>query len=523
MPRGTDIELGLSLRDEATATWNRFVSNVEAGTAEITRNANETGRLSRFIQEGRKEQRDQNYLFREARNVIGTATFAMVGLSEATGAGTKLQKDLNTSIVAGYSAFQSANFMMSALGMGTGAWGLAIQTILGLGTGYLAFINNTTNASAAANAELRELNRGLDRYLLSLSQRGKNAGDFSDRRITSEINVHVRNVAILEQEIEAIKKRIDLSTDDKTREKLEGELKLKEKHYNAEFAFVEALGNEQKTRRGIISELEREIGLLEKKRKLAETPAELSALTVQLHKKQRALEDVNRWGFKQSDDSFWNVWDAKFEGNQARRAGQNLAASMKMANELRRAFQDLGPSQEELNAKQLRFIAELQSGIGLLNDGITSLGVRADSTVSKAISLVQYALQASEILKQMESGDVGKTGGSLGIFGLFLKAVALFHRGGQVPIAHSGLVLPGPPSRNIPIIARGGETIRTEAQEAALQKSTNRNSVTLNVHFNSPVPHSAWVIESVKDAIRQTGLSVDKLMVDNRAKVALNP
>lgn len=45
-----------------------------------------------------------------------------------------------------------------------------------------------------------------------------------------------------------------------------------------------------------------------------------------------------------------------------------------------------------------------------------------------------------------------------------------FHTGGTVPKAHSGAYVNAPASREFPILVRGGETIRTESQEANVQR-----------------------------------------------------
>ena len=73
---------------------------------------------------------------------------------------------------------------------------------------------------------------------------------------------------------------------------------------------------------------------------------------------------------------------------------------------------------------------------------------------------------------------------SVGFGGFFnqLTGLKIFHAGGIVPKAHDGMYINAPASREFPIVVRGGETVRTEGQEAALKRG-NRGGVT-NHYWN---------------------------------------
>ena len=90
-----------------------------------------------------------------------------------------------------------------------------------------------------------------------------------------------------------------------------------------------------------------------------------------------------------------------------------------------------------------------------------------------------------------------------------------FHQGGTVG---GGLFLDAPPHREIPVLARGGETFRTEAQEAALGGG---GGAIVNINFNSPVSDVQFVTRSIQKALRETGLPVEKLFVNRRSKISL--
>jgi hypothetical protein len=95
----------------------------------------------------------------------------------------------------------------------------------------------------------------------------------------------------------------------------------------------------------------------------------------------------------------------------------------------------------------------------------------------------------------------------------------LFHEGGTVPKAHEGMFINAPPTQEFPILVRGGETIRTEKQEAQLQ--TNGGTV-VTINFNSPIPHSDWIKQSVQEGMRLSGLTIDKYFVNsNKVNIAI--
>lgn len=91
-----------------------------------------------------------------------------------------------------------------------------------------------------------------------------------------------------------------------------------------------------------------------------------------------------------------------------------------------------------------------------------------------------------------------------------------FHQGGTV-----GDFSQQPASREFPVMVRGGETVRTEGQERDLQNRKSGSGGVVNINFNSPVSDSQFVVNSIKKALRETGLTIDKLAVNNRSKIVL--
>lgn len=100
------------------------------------------------------------------------------------------------------------------------------------------------------------------------------------------------------------------------------------------------------------------------------------------------------------------------------------------------------------------------------------------------------------------------------------------------PKFHQGGIVPGIEGEEVDIVAQAGEVIRTPQQENRLQRQLNEtiepsNSnnnpvyITVNNHFNSPIPHGEWIKESIQEGMRKTGLTVDKYFVNNRKLIKL--
>ncbi|MHB1050993.1 MAG: hypothetical protein ACYC09_13010 [Bacteroidota bacterium] len=103
---------------------------------------------------------------------------------------------------------------------------------------------------------------------------------------------------------------------------------------------------------------------------------------------------------------------------------------------------------------------------------------------------------------------IGTIGGSLiggpigGVIGNLIGG--LFHDGGTVPKAHNGMFIDAPPSREFPILVRGGETIRTEEQEASLRKSSG---ITVIVNNYGPIATTQAFKEIVEKGMREIGVT----------------
>lgn len=116
-----------------------------------------------------------------------------------------------------------------------------------------------------------------------------------------------------------------------------------------------------------------------------------------------------------------------------------------------------------------------------------------------------------------ELGPLGYAGAALVSAAVAAQVAVIMSQ--KMPKFHEGGVVPGPKTQEYPILVRGGETVRTEAQERSLKKNANGN---VYVTFNSPVPHAQWVKQSIEEGISRTGLSVNDYFVTTNKGITWN-
>jgi hypothetical protein len=171
-------------------------------------------------------------------------------------------------------------------------------------------------------------------------------------------------------------------------------------------------------------------------------------------------------------------------------------------------------------------IVALEGGMGAMfgtiNEGFNKIW---NDTFGEANSLFEQFLQGmtqalltwveEQVATQIVTGLLGAiSGGGGGLFG-FLGG--LFHQGGTVPKAHEGAYINAPASKEFLVKVRGGETVRTEQQEAALKA---KGGVTIN--FNGPVSNEVWIKRTVESAMRMAGYNdSQKFFKNNRYNIAI--
>lgn len=169
------------------------------------------------------------------------------------------------------------------------------------------------------------------------------------------------------------------------------------------------------------------------------------------------------------------------------------------------------------------------SGLDAVRAGIVDgVGKAWEDMFGEANSLLEMFIQ--NFIAQLSSQAVTSAiSGLLSLIpgGSFLGSIfgGIFHAGGTVPKAHGGLYVNAPATKEFPIIVRGGETIRTESQEAQLRGAlTNRGGTTIvnNFHFSGPIATAQAFKEIVERGMREIGASdVTQYFKNSRSNLVL--
>lgn len=172
------------------------------------------------------------------------------------------------------------------------------------------------------------------------------------------------------------------------------------------------------------------------------------------------------------------------------------------------------------------FQSAMLAGLDSIHYGIVDyIGGAWESMFGEANSLLEMFIKS--FVEQLTSNVVKSAiGGLLSLFpgGGILGGIfgGIFHDGGTVPKAHNGAYISAPPSREFPILVRGGETIRTESQEAELQRSRSGGGVTIVVNANGPIASPQAFKEIIERGMRETGITdVAQYFKNSRNNLAL--
>ena len=142
-----------------------------------------------------------------------------------------------------------------------------------------------------------------------------------------------------------------------------------------------------------------------------------------------------------------------------------------------KADRDQEKSAQKIIKDQEEYLSDLSMGFGELNNGLTAVGMRADSIVSKLMQGIQYALKIMQTLNASGSEGVS-AGGGLSIIGNILGIVSLFDSGGYTGsggrFEPAGIVHKGEVVFEKPIVDRYG--MQLMALRSSLQSSPSFSS-----------------------------------------------
>jgi hypothetical protein len=479
------------LNDVAEQSGKSVKDAFDEAAAASDRAGKATSKLTDFIKEQRAENRQQNFLLRESVGAFSAVATALTIFSNTASGGTAQVKMLSDSVNAGVTAFQGFDFALSALGM-SGPLGVAIAAI---GAAAIA-IKVFQKSSSDSNDE-------LDKSALALAKVKYELGELA-RAELEEAYAAVR-AGLMKRLMDLKEKTPDVIGTVITRFKegfssLEGFLRM------VIFGATAVSGHPG----GIIYKM---IGT---PKEINDIMTAIAGLDLELKKiwdtavkeipKDRGplvMIDLLGQKFKEAGDK-WQKSVAKIEG-------VTVGMSETMRDVLRTIEQEWTEKAQTVQTLWGGVAGAIGEGFSAAFEG-TEGGARAflRRIFTMLIDLVQgwiLAAAAAAIVKGIFT--FGTTlAGDLVILGAATVALQAaraalntkFHQGGTVP---GGMFINAAPEKEFPILVRGGETVRTEQQEAALQGGGQG----VHLHFHNSYFASARAFkEVVQRGMRELGV-----------------
>jgi hypothetical protein len=124
---------------------------------------NKTQTLTGFIKDQRQEQRMQNFLFSQGKDVVGAMAVGLSIFSNASGGADSSTKKLTDSLNVGYVTFQGLDFLLAGV---AGPWGLAAAAAAGVG----AAIFSMSKESEQGVQKLRDLGAQMNELQYSMGE-----------------------------------------------------------------------------------------------------------------------------------------------------------------------------------------------------------------------------------------------------------------------------------------------------------------------------------------------------------------
>jgi len=458
-------------------------SSVDQGTDSFDKHGKSIGKLSQWIREDRKEKRVHNYLFRESREVVGAAGLALSLWGQTAGQANEKSKKLTDSLNAGFVGFTGIS---SALFMLPGPAGIALGAL-----GGLAIMFRSLTSDTEASKKMIEL------WKRQISDFNEGIGLDEARKEYDLLNAAIDD---------SIKRQKDFETQNKS---LRGEavrLANEGKATEATTSLNKVVSN--------LAEIESE------KKRAAAFKLRSDGLRESIETEERLAELRERQaGQKEGDPLKLEKIDLHFSHIDKRMLKMQLGMTKitevtvpKMSDSLKVTF---GDAMSALGGFDEAMYQGFQAAGSAFVSGV---GSAFESVFGEANSLLEIFLKATlEAFTQIAVQAAAMkfaTGGFSGLLGWLG-----FHSGGTVPKAHSGAYINAPASHEFPILVRGGETIRTEQQEKNL-RSRGGGSVSLTININAPGTPVEMVRRAIIDGLRDTGLTVDKYLVNRRDNLA---
>jgi hypothetical protein len=134
-----------SLRDVG-ALQNQVVNDATSGQKRL---AAETNNLTGFIRRQRAEQREQTFLFRQSREVVGTLAIGLAAFGGVLGESDRQMRVLNSSLQQGFLVFQGLDFALASINP---TIGVTVAILGGLTAAFATFASSSKENTASINS-----------------------------------------------------------------------------------------------------------------------------------------------------------------------------------------------------------------------------------------------------------------------------------------------------------------------------------------------------------------------------------
>lgn len=503
-----DLEYTVRIKDEATKQLEMVQSNFVKTDAAIR---NSLGGASTALVAMKSRTADTTQAMINFNRVVSDAPYGLIGIANNIDpmimSFTKLKQETG-------STGNAIKTMLGALTSPSGislAISMATSLAIAFGPKLVKMFGDSSRAADEFNQKMVSLNTNLKIWQTFTRDYINTFEDFSDAELMSK-------AAAVEKDLQYYRKALDEVTSALKTASKEEKLKLEE--MQAKFSIYVAnleLGAEK--------------------------------IVEQFRKRKVAQEEYDAWERARRSDTDWgemSVHKARamnkgiddavdklvmrtrglmsiYEGNR------NIAALLRLELETwehkikisEATYDYINSLQEQMkqSGDAINFVFEgLYAGFSVLSQEIgNGLYEAVDNAFEGANSLLEKFLASaiSKIGEKVAMKGVKSLLSMIPGFGAIVDWLP-FHSGGTVPRAHSGAYINAPANKEFPILVRGGETIRTEAQESALRNKQGNAPANITINFNSPVSDTAFVVGSIKKALRETGLSADRLLVNNK-------
>lgn len=469
----------------------------EGATGAGNKFGDSTQNLTKWIKEQRTEQRQHNFLFQQTREVVAAASTGLALFGNTIGQSNEQMKKVTDSLNAGFVAFQGLN---NILGFIPGPWGIVIS----LAAGAAVAIQQMTGETSKAQAEMFKLEGKLIDLQLKLG------------------------------EIAPAMKRAFLEADVV---RAENDLK------RLNDATIDYIATATNFQNGVFQ------GVIYKG---VGSPKDVENAKIALAEAKVALKDFNNSveGFQpiqiMPDLSMQQQWiqqastvtgiiekntvnsNKKVSSINAQTAKDYLAqwdAAEKLKLQLRE--ESFAREQELLQNYQQTSMVVFQTVGSLFGNMLTGQDANARNILrniaNSFITMAESALFAATAMANAKSimtfwtSMIADAPLLLAGFTALESARAIvnsFHQGGS-------MFVNAPASQDVPVafMARGQEKIivQTESQQ---QSGGGGNTFIFNNY--SPVTAEEFVIGSLTKLVRKTGMTIDKLTVNNSKGLSLN-